>query len=101
MESSEYAWFRQDGTGEGASRLAPVVGYEAIRDERVQAETTRTAGARAGAEQARVASRAGRFVVSQAVSDAADAALQAMSKRYTVARGRTYRVADGTMEQPK
>ena len=64
LESSEYARFREDGTGEGASRLGPVEDYEAVRDAR---------------RQARAASMVGRVSVSQEVSDAADAALQAVS----------------------
>eukprot|EP01052_Picozoa_sp_SAG31_P035507 SAG31_NODE_4295_length_3374_cov_2.224733_2_plen_44_part_00 len=36
-ESDEYAWFRVDGTMEGASRVAPVGDYEAVRDARQRA----------------------------------------------------------------
>ena len=83
MESSEYARFRADGTGEGASRQGPVVDYESVRDARVQA----AAEAKAAAAHARAKSRVGRFVVPQAVSDAADAALQAVAQHSTITRG--------------
>eukprot|EP01052_Picozoa_sp_SAG31_P031960 SAG31_NODE_3451_length_4255_cov_5.771655_2_plen_249_part_00 len=53
MESSEYARFREDGTGEGASRQGPVEEYEAVRDARIQA----AAAQQAAETQARAVSR--------------------------------------------
>eukprot|EP01052_Picozoa_sp_SAG31_P006131 SAG31_NODE_279_length_18600_cov_21.254527_5_plen_80_part_00 len=52
--SHEYARFRVDGTAEGASRVATVGDYEAVRDARRRASQE----ARSAREQTSVAARA-------------------------------------------
>ena len=66
-DSDEYARFRVDGTGEGASRVGPVEDYETVRDARQRAaEEAKTAR-----EQEAVAARERRRRLRMAIGQAA------------------------------
>ena len=68
QDSDEYARFREDGTGEGASRVAPFADYEAVRDARKRA----VEDAKFAREQAGIAVRERRRRIRAEVDRAAE-----------------------------
>ena len=74
LESSEYARFREDGTGEGASRMEPVADYDGMKEARMRAIENRLAEeSRARQEvRRRLAERRDRLVAAQQEAMAVD-----------------------------
>ena len=88
QDSDEYARFREDGTGEGASRVAPFADYEAVRDARKRAvEDAKFAREQAGITE-RERRRRIRAEVEQAAADEDDrSALISVSSRLECGMG--------------